>query len=254
LNYICLLPAVNNHGKYRLSTLKFTYLVPFILVLGVVFVVGCNGSIFHPKLSEGEIEYDITYPIMDPDNVMADFMPKSMTLKFKDSKFATELTAGMGMFKTNFVSDCKTHKMSHLVKMINKKYSTTYDDSSIDILNNAYENFTVVETNETKIIAGYECKKAWVIFTDVNMPSFELFYTSDISIEDPNWSLPFKDIDGVLMEYDMKRNGIIMRLSAVSVSKIDIDDDAFLIPEEYEALSIKHMEIELKKLFDTFNY
>lgn len=225
-----------------------------ILLGGIVGLVGCDTAIFHPKLAEGEIEYDVTYPVMDPDNVMADFMPKEMTLRFKDNKFITNLSAGMGMFRTNFVGDCETHKMSHLVKMVNKKYTTKYDDNSVDILNKAYEDYTIVETNDTRIIAGYECPKLWVIFTDVSMPSFELFYTTDISIKDPNWSLPFKGVDGVLMAYDMKRNGIIMRLEATRVSKVEVDDSEFIVPQEYESVSIKHMEEELDKLFDTFNY
>ncbi|MBL4624132.1 MAG: hypothetical protein JKY42_03190 [Flavobacteriales bacterium] len=237
-----------------MNTLKLTSLFYFILFLGATGFVGCNGSIFHPKLAEGEIEYDVTYPVMDPGNIMADFMPKTMTLKFRSNKFITELSAGMGMFRTNFVGDCETHKMTHLVKMVNKKYAAEYDDSSIDILNKAYSDFTIVETNTTKTIAGYECKKTWIIFTDVSMPSFELYYTSDISIKDPNWSLPFKSIDGVLMEYDMKRNGIIMRLTATSVTKMDVEDEAFIVPEEYEDVTIEAMEKELDKLFETFNY
>ncbi|MDA9563881.1 hypothetical protein N9R81_04320 [Flavobacteriales bacterium] len=214
----------------------------------------CSGDLFHPKLAEGEIEYEVSYPVMDPDNVMADFMPKSMSLKFKDNKFITELSAGMGMFKTNFVGDCEKHEMTHLVKMVNKKYATDYNDESVRTLNEAYEDFTILETNETKTIAGYECKKMWVIFTQVDMPSFELYYTNDINIKDPNWGLPFVDIDGVLMQYEMKRNGIIMRLVAKNVSKSEIDDETFNIPLEYEDVSIAEMEKELDKLFETFNY
>jgi hypothetical protein len=97
-------------------------------------LTSCDGSIFHPKLSEGEIEYDVTYPAMEADNVMAEFMPKSMTYKFKNNKFITDLSAGMGMFRANFIGDCETHKMTHLVKMVNKKYTTVYYENSIDLL------------------------------------------------------------------------------------------------------------------------
>ena len=82
----------------------------------------------------------------------------------------------------------------------------------------------------------------------------ELYYTSDISIKDPNWSLPFTGVEGVLMEYEMKRNGIIMKLTATSVKKTDVEDDVFSVPEEYEDVTIEFMEEELDKLFETFNY
>jgi hypothetical protein len=86
------------------------------------------------------------------------------------------------------------------------------------------------------------------------MPNFELYYTSDISIKEPNWSLPFTGVDGVLMEYEMKRNGVIMKLTATSVTKTDVEDDVFSVPEEYKNVTIEFMEEELDKLFETFNY
>ncbi|MBT6438373.1 MAG: hypothetical protein HOB26_07385 [Flavobacteriales bacterium] len=237
-----------------MSKFKSISLFKLILLLGMLNLISCDSSIFHPKLSEGEIEYDVTYPAMEAENVMVEFMPESMTYKFKNNKFITDLSAGMGMFKANFIGDCETHKMTHLVKMVNKKYNTVYDENSIAILNKAYDDFTLIETNSTKTIAGYECKKIWVIFTAVSMPNFELYYTSDISIKDPNWSLPFTGVEGVLMEYEMKRNGIIMKLTATSVKKTDVEDDVFSVPEEYEDVTIEFMEEELDKLFETFNY
>ena len=191
---------------------------------------------------------------MDKKNFMLDFMPKKMVLKFKDDKYKTSLSAGMGMFRTNFIGNCETHEMSHLVKMVNKKYSAGYNEKSIEIFNNAYDDFTIIETNNTKTIAGYKCKKMWVIFTAVSLPNFELYYTTDISIKDPNWSLPYTSVDGVLMEYEMKRNGVIMKLTATSVTKTDIEDVVFSVPEEYEDVTIEFMEGELDKLFETFNY
>ena len=222
--------------------------------MSVIIFAGCDSKIFNLKLNEGQIDYEVTYPVMDPGNVMVDFMPNSMTLRFKDDKFITELSAGMGMFKTNFIGDGKTHEMSHLVKLVNKKYLTKYNDESIKKLNDAYEDFTIIETDETKEIAGYDCKKLWIIFYDITMPSFELYYTQDISIKDPNFSLPYLNVSGVLMEYQMKRNGIIMSLKATNVSESKIDDAEFNVPEEYETISISEMEDELNALFETFNY
>jgi len=45
-----------------------------------------------------------------------------------------------------------------------------------------------------------------------------------------------------------------MKLTATSVTKTDVEDDVFSVPEEYENVTIEFMEEELDKLFETFNY
>ena len=63
---------------------KLTYISLFklILLVGMLNLTSCDGSIFHPKLSEGEIEYDVTYPAMEADNVMAEFIKTSTLFPF----------------------------------------------------------------------------------------------------------------------------------------------------------------------------
>lgn len=78
----------------------------YLLLFGVIVLSSCKDSI--SDKSEGVIEYKVTYPKMDKTNFMLDFMPKEMKMYFKDNKYITTVSAGMGTFKTEFVCDQAT--------------------------------------------------------------------------------------------------------------------------------------------------
>jgi len=115
---------------------------------------------------------------------------------------------------------------------------------------------TVAYTEESKKIAGYDCKKAYII-TDrlLGKDSLEVWYTPEIKF--PNLSSTggtsglgnnfggtnnFDKVDGFVMQYsrDMPRG----RKMEVKVTKIEIGDVAdkeFVVPKDVEIKSMKDM-------------
>ncbi|MEO5642196.1 MAG: hypothetical protein ABIQ40_10870, partial [Bacteroidia bacterium] len=100
---------------------------------------------------------------------------------------------------------------------------------------------------KTKDIAGYSCKNAILKFKD-GSPSYEVWFTKDISIKDPNWANAYYKIDGVLMDYRLKKYGLELHFTATSVSEAKIDDSYFTIPADFEP--VKNSELE--KMFEGF--
>lgn len=230
--------------------MKKALLLYFISSVAVLFS-GCE-SVFDRRISEGVIEYDVTYPGIDPDNMLAGLMPNSMTMKFRKNLFNTELAAGMGMFKTNFVCNSNDYTLINTVKLINKKYATKLDKAAVEKSNEKYKNATVMKMDETKQIAGYNCHKALIVFDDVQLGSFYIYYTYDIKLKDPNWALPFKDIDGVMLEYQMEKYGIVMKFTARKITEAKVDDTAFMLPEDYEFITESDLDKEVNSIFETF--
>jgi GLPGLI family protein len=192
-------------------------------------------------ISEGIIEYEITYPETSQDNVMLALLPKTMTLKFKKDKIAIDFTGGMGMFKATFISDLNEKNLIHMVKILNKKYAISFNQDEI----HQSEEFPEMEikfTNETRDIAGYQCKRAIITFPSDEHTSFDIWFTEDINLTTPNWSTPYKEVNGVLMEYQMKRYDVEMRFTAKNVEKADIDDAEFTRPDDYKIISKKDMD------------
>ena len=221
------------------------------VLIGVIFH-SCKGGLFDRRISEGMIEFDVTYPSINRDDMLAGLMPTSMTTKFKNNQLVVELSAGMGMFKTNFISNSNDYYLINSVKLINKKYATRLNREEVYKMNEKYKKFYISKLDETKEIAGYKCKKALIVFDDVANESFYVYYTDEIKYKDPNWSNVFKDIDGVLLEYQMERYNILMKFTAKSVTKAKIDDSEFKLSSDYENLTLADLEKEINAIFDTF--
>jgi GLPGLI family protein len=219
----------------------------FLFALILVTVQSC--SIFTTdKVSEGMIEYDITYPSTSNDDLMAGLMPSEMKLHFKENKTYGELSAGMGMFTTALLSFPDKKLVTQTVKVMNKKFMHTSDSKQVDQMIGGQAKMKIEFVNETKVIAGYTCRKAIISVPDSN-EKYEVFYTKDIQIKNPNWFTPFREIDGVLMEYKLKQYNIEMKFTAKNVIKETVDDKIFEVAPDYKKISQKEMD----EMFLSFN-
>ena len=177
-------------------------------------------------LSEGSIEYEAS--CVDPSNPMASLAPSKMTIKFKNNLSCAEMSAGMGLFSTAFISNPETKTMTQLVKLLNKKFSLILNSIEIRKENELY-NLEIIPSKKTKMIAGYKCEKATVHHKGGEIEDFDIYYTKELNIKDANFANPFYKIDGVLMEYQMTKFGLEMHFIAKTVKKDDIDDFSYWI-------------------------
>ncbi len=210
-----------------------------VIILSFLFDSCSNPT--NPKfISEGIIEYKAT-PV-DPDNSMAALAPSKMTVKFKDNFTEAEMTAGMGLFSTSFISDPGKKQFINLVKLINQKFALVIAGDSVKKDVDSDPKPIIEKTPETKVIAGYTCKRARISYADKSIPGFDIWYTKELNIENPNWSNPFHDIDGVLLEYQLKRYGLELRFTCTSVSKASIDESLFQLPSDYKIINKREMD------------
>ncbi len=221
-----------------------------VIIIISVALISCGGD--SSDKSQGIIAYNVTYPKMDKHNLMFDFMPKKMVLKFKDNNYATSLSAGMGMFKTDFIVNKEENEFSQMVKLINKKYILTLKDDEITESIERLPAFHIEHTGETKKILDYVCEKAIITVDNESNDAFTVFFTDKIELEDPNWSNQFKGIDGVMLEYQYEKYGICMRFTAKNIKFTEIDDAEFEIDEKYEHITEVEMDKEMQEIFDSF--
>ena len=189
---------------------------------------------------------------MDKSNFMFEFMPKEMELVFKEDKYITNLSAGMGLFKTSFLVDKKEQEFSQLVKLVDKKYILTLKDEKVEESLSNLPTFTIERTDETKKILNYDCKKAIITINNGSNDAFSVFYTNQINLETPNWCNQFKDIDGVMLEYQYEKYDVCMRFTATKITFKKINDSEFKVDENYIPLSESDLDIEMQEIFDSF--
>ena len=222
--------------------MKKAFLVALVGAFSIVAWSGC-GNTDEKFVSEGVITYDAA--VVDQSNPMAGMAPSKMTITFKNNKSAAEMSAGMGLFSTTFISDPETKTLTQLVKLLNKKFSLVQNQVDIQKENDEYP-VEVTELKETKMIAGYNCNKAHVKVKDDDSTEYDIYYTKDLNIQNPNFANPFHMIDGVLMEYQMKKFGLEMKFTAKTIAKDDVDDAIFELPADYKKISAQ----EMKELFE----
>jgi hypothetical protein len=217
--------------------MKKPLLIAFASCLYILGVTSCSNN-DEKFLSEGSIEYDAT--LVDQSNPMVGLAPNKMTIKFKENKSCAEMSAGMGLFSTTFISDPDKKTLTQLVKVLNKKFSLIQNETEIKKENEQYP-MTITPLKDKKVIAGYNCEKAHVKVEDETGSEFFIYYTKDLNIKNPNFANPFASIDGVLMEYQMKKFGLEMRFTAKSVKGDDVDESCFELPADYKPVSMDEM-------------
>ena len=196
--------------------------------LFVLFLLAASQSSFAQKVfTEGSITYKVSVSGVTDPQAQAMMQNMNMTIYIKNEKFASVMD--MGMIKTRTVR-LDDNKFVMLMDMMGQKMKMTMDKKQYDTKKLSPDSYTVTVTEDTKVIAGYNCKKAIIKTKDGK--SFFAYFTKEISRgEKSTYDGPYSKIDGMLMEYTMEQKGNTMTMSCTSVDFKPVADDMFTVPE-----------------------
>ncbi len=225
---------------------KKLFLIFLLLVAGtaVFLYFYKDGKLFKKiiggkVISEGVIEYDITYPKMDPNSMMVQGLPDKAYLRFKNNDMVNDMSGMMGLISITYISKQSSKSVAQTLTLINKKYAAQITEEEMNKMNSDY--ISKVEAGKNvKELAGFKCKEA--IVTLKSGETIYAYYTNDIGITNPNWSNPYKKIDGVLMDFQMERYGLAMHLKAKQVVAQEIDDNVFVITDDHKKIPFPELE------------
>ena len=223
--------------------MKFRVL--FISILTVlallVMLFGCE-NFTTSKISEGTIEYAVTYPPGNQDNFMTSMLPATIKYNFKNNEASVDLEISMGIVSTSLIANLNKKQVMQTLSVMGKKFAVVMDTNGVKKMLEKEPKRKITFLKETKQIAGYKCEKAHIDFEADSIKDFDVYYTKDINIQDPNWSSPFNEIKGVLMEFQIQKYGVEMILTAKNVIKRDIEDGHFELSPDYKLISIEEMD------------
>ncbi|MFN4852980.1 MAG: hypothetical protein ACK5JC_01025 [Bacteroidota bacterium] len=188
---------------------------------------------------QGVIEYKLEVIENNNPIMSTDMLPGTMTTRFKDNNMSQELSAGMGMFSTSFISDFNHKTIAQTLSMLGKQYACKVDSSGLPELISKEPKLTFQFVEGSKIIAGYNCKKALV--RPENGTAYEIYYTDEISIENPNFYNAYAPVKGVLMDFQVTRYNIRMHLTASKVTSESVSDELFTLNAQAKMVSIDEM-------------
>jgi len=197
----------------------------------LLFII--SSALVAGKPFDGVITYKISYPDSKFSEAQLNMFPKVMTVSVKGSKARTEMNVGGGT--TVEILDYVAKTKVALINMMGQKFAIKQNKQEIEKANAEQPKGTVNVTNDTKNIAGYNCKKAIVTSDEDGVKTtFEVWFSEEIGGKDANFDNSlYKDINGVMLEFIIKTPQITMKLSATSVEKKAVSAKDFEIPADY---------------------
>ena len=194
------------------------------------------------KLKEGKLKFEITMPEAEgmSDQMLA-MMPKEMTLYFKGDKSRSEMMM-MGTTMIS-ISDKKADETITYMDIMGKKTAirTTAEDAEKEKA--ALGEYEVKITDESKIIAGYNCKKA-IVHMKKDDQTMDVWFTDELEVANST-KYTWKGIDGFMMEFFITQGKMQMKFTCTQVKKESVSDDMFKAPEGYTVMTPE----ELKKMY-----
>lgn len=132
-------------------------------------------------------------------------------------------------FLQTMIYDKGTGTCVILREMGANKFMTRLDAKTWEAQNSKYKGMVITYLDETKTILGYDCKKA--VMVQPGGGKFTVFYTSSIVPSVKEFEYQFKDIPGLVLEYEtIEATGQKITYKATSINLNPVQASKFDIP------------------------
>ncbi|TVR41419.1 MAG: DUF4412 domain-containing protein [Cryomorphaceae bacterium] len=199
------------------------------------FVFNLNAQSF-----EGVITYKITYENLPEEMApYASMLPSQSITTMKGEMTKLEQPLSMGMKQTTIMDNAAETGVM-LMDMMGQKMAVVLDQESRKEMRGEDDVPDFEYVNETKNIAGYDCKKAIMrVEEDGQEIVLEIYYTDKLT-SSKNSSLP--GLKGFPLKYSTSTGQFIMTLEAESVEKRKVSEDEFSIPDGYTHMDFNEFQ------------
>ena len=178
--------------------------------------------------SEGTIIYTISVQPKDASKKNASVLNGAKAVLYlKGGLSKTELTSSLGTEST--IYNGKTGNAVILREYSGQKLMITLTKDNWNEKNKKYGELTFETTPETKVIEGYQCKKAIGKLADGSI--ITVFYTPEISLMNREYNMAFKQLAGLPLEYEFETETIRFKYSAVKIDFNPISTTKFEFPK-----------------------
>ncbi len=207
--------------------------LPVFVICGIL-VNSCKNA-GGRDINQGEIHYAIDY-YGDIGFAPKEYMPKTLVVSFKDDKILFEISSVIGNSGILNLSNPDKNIYDTYFSLFTLRYAYSAQPGE---LHPGFEGMTGIKINKTSrtsVICGFNCKNA-----EVTLPGsdkvYEIWYTTEIDVKNPNYATPFSDIDGVLMQFFFFMGDTEMHFTAENVYRKDVSDKTFERKNNYKFVS-----------------
>lgn len=199
------------------------------------------------NINQGEIHYTIEY-ISSVSMMPKEVMPRNLIVSFKDDKILFDISAPFGNSGIFNLSNPEEGYFDTYISLFSFRYFYSAKVGETHPGFEAMDGIEIKKTFKTTSICGFNCKNAEVTFPDDRTKIYEIWYTTEIDVKNPNAATPFSSIDGVLMSFFFKMGPAEMHFVAETVYKKDIPDNTFERREKYMRVSREDIDKFITKM------
>jgi len=218
---------------------RYTF-IAFCLILIILPGLSSCKELSLKSIDEGEIHYKITFH--DRKAILPDeLMPNTMVVKFKDDKTIMEITSPIGNNGVFIITEPDKNQIQTFLRVLNMKYYYEGPADEIPPGINPMEGMDIENTLYVSNILNLKCRKAIVRIPEMDF-SYDIWYTEDLGIKKPNFSNPFRDIDGVLINFFFLMGDAMIEFEAEGIYQRPIPDKVFEKGEDFRRIDRKSMD------------
>jgi GLPGLI family protein len=222
----------------------------YLLLLTLVLVAAACKKRPPGEMSEGKIRFRITYAQEHLGGYSTTVLPREMVMEFSDNMVRNTIEGGLGFFSLVNVSDLENDQNTTWLKFIDRKYIYEGERKEKPCCFSMLDGMVLTHTDSVKEIAGLPCRQAVASFPGNGIDPFNIWYTTEIALEDPNNNTPFSKIPGVMLEFNTLMGNANMHMIATDFTSQHIPQKHFQLPRNYRPVSKAEMESILEALMN----
>jgi hypothetical protein len=187
-------------------------------------------------INQGEIHYDVQYQghvTLMP----KDLMPKNLVVSFKNDNILYELISPFGNSGITNLSNPSKEIYDTYLSLFTIRYFYASKPGELYPGFDAMYGMDVKKTSRSSIICGFNCKNAEVTFPFDRSKIYNIWYTDEIPVKNPNASTPFNQIDGVLLSFFFFIGHSEFHFVAQNIYRKEIPDKTFERKEKFKMVS-----------------
>lgn len=214
-----------------------------------ITVAACTES--EEELVQGKIIYQVDYPENKDNAFLIKILPSEMVFEFADGIQKSSIRNANLQNLT--WADCNQSKMAFYFQYAEDAYKVELKQLGVNQMLKQMNQYSISYVDEHQTIAGFDCLKA--IATDKGSGAeMELWYTQDLNLKHANWFTPFKEIDGVLIAFEMEQFGLRFSFKAKSFSHLNTGEIEAVkkMPSKGNVISFSEYNTKMTNLFSTF--
>lgn len=207
------------------------------LLLGIAIALLGFHAGYCQKSFEGVVTFNIEYGEFPGGTAeMKNMLPKEMKVSLKDKKSRIDQLMGDSGNKNVVVYDYENKVAFVAMDMMGQKMLINVDEESFNENIEKSKNTKVEYFEEYRDILGYKCQKA-IITSEGN--SMTIFFTEKI----PNYmNQEMMNLKGFPIQYEMKQNGVDIKMTATKIDKSSVSDAIFAKPTGYNEMNVKDFQ------------